>query len=517
MSEARMPTLRSICGDGASSVMRSTIPPNSAVGWTSLSTGANPGRHGLYDFVLPFTDRYGYRVATRQDRRVPALWSYASAAGARVAVVNIPMTFPAEPVNGVMVSGMDAPSLDARAVHPAGYLDTLQRIAPDYRIVSRALTAANGGRFDVAARELVEVVKTRAAFVRELARVRDLDLVMVNLEATDGAQHFFWEYLDERHPRHDPGMAARYGDTIAQVYGACDQGLSQVIEAFDPDTVFVVSDHGGVPTSDAVLFMNDWLVHEGFLSVAPNPIRSAGRRLYGLARRKMSVPARRALRPLLGSTLDRVKGAALYGDFDWSRSRAYTHMQPAVRLNLAGREPEGIVRREDREAVLDEIVGAAAALRLPSGDPAFSAIHRVEDVYTGDAPGAPDLVMETAPGLHIRFRNTSGRPGHLLTVADLGTYLPSGVHGRDGMVAAAGTGVRRVGRVEPTDIHQVASSVLAVMAVPHPTLDGAPFDFISAPSMSSGSIEERAAPGGTLSEQEEAEIMVRLRALGYTD
>src|SRR5437870_4822210 len=140
VAEGRMPTLSSICRDGASGRLRSTIPPNSAVGWTSLCTGANPGRHGMYDFVLPRREGYGYRVATREDRRTPALWNYSSAAGARCAVVNIPMTFPAENVNGVMVSGMDAPRLDERAVHPDGFLSQLNRMAPGYRIVSKALT-----------------------------------------------------------------------------------------------------------------------------------------------------------------------------------------------------------------------------------------------------------------------------------------------------------------------------------------------------------------------------------------
>ena len=81
--------------------------------------------------------------------------------------------------------------------------------------------------------------------------------------------------------------------------------------------MFVVSDHGGTGTSDWVLFMNDWLVHAGLLKLSPKASASAGRRLYGLARRRMSVPARRALRPWLGPCLDRAKGAALYGDFDW--------------------------------------------------------------------------------------------------------------------------------------------------------------------------------------------------------
>jgi hypothetical protein len=86
------------------------------------------------------------------------------------------------------------------------------------------------------------------------------------------------------------------------------------------------------------------------------------------------------------------------------------------------------------------------------------------------------------------------------------------------LVAAAGAGIGRLGLVEETDIHQVAPSVLAVMGVPTPPLDGHPFTFVTARSAAVS-----AAPAGAsqvhteLTEEEEAEVMDRLRGLGYVD
>jgi predicted AlkP superfamily phosphohydrolase/phosphomutase len=514
--EGRMPALASVMADGSYARMRSTIPSNSAVAWTSLSTGMNPGRHGIFDFVLPRRDEYGYRVASREDRRVPALWTYASEAGARVAVVNIPMTFPAEDVNGYMVSGMDAPRLDERAAHPRELLAQARSV--NYRIMSKAAHAFESRDFETAERELVEVLEARGRFVVELARRRDVDLLMVNLEATDGAQHFFWQHHDPGHPRHDPGMAVRFGASIRTVYQATDRAFASIVQAFDPDTVFVVSDHGGTGTSDWILFMNDWLAAEGFLSARPRAVTSAGQRLYQQAKKRLSVPARQALQPLFGRMLERVKGAALYGDYQWDRSRAYAHMQPAVRLNLAGREPAGTVTAGERDSVLGEVAARARDLRLPSGEPAFTNVYRSDEVYRGHASGGPDLVMETAPGLHIRSRNNTAQRGFLLRLQDVGMYLPSGVHARMGMVAAAGTGIERLGRVEEADIHQVAPSVLAVMDVPSQPLDGAPFGFVTArpPAVAAAPAGDR-HPHADLTEEEEAEVMDRLRGLGYVD
>jgi predicted AlkP superfamily phosphohydrolase/phosphomutase len=513
-----MPTLRGLMADGAHGTLRSTLPANSAVAWTSLSTGATPGRHGIFDFVLPRSGTYGYRVTTRADRRVPALWNHASDAGARVAVVNIPMTFPAEPVNGIMVSGMDAPHLEPRAVHPESTLEEIRRLSPRYRIISNAHLPASRGDFETAERELLDALEARSRFLTEISRARHFDLVMANLEATDGAHHFFWQHLDPSHPRHDRVAARRWGEAIRRVYEASDRELGRLVDAYGAETVFVVSDHGGGPSSDWVLFLNDWLAADGFLHVVPRRLSSAGARLYGEAKKRLSVPLRRRLRPL-ARLLDRAKDTALYGDVEWSRTRAYAFMQPAVHLNVVGREPSGSVSLERRDAVLDEVADAARALRLPGGQPAFEEVHRAADVYGGDmAPGSPDLVMEPAPGLHIRSRNTTRRPGPIHRLSELDLYLPSGVHTRTGMVVAAGSGIAHTVERGSHDIHQVAPSVLAVAGVAGPRFDAPPFSFVTIAPIARGARHEGAGDERTdLDPTEEEEVLSRLRGLGYVD
>jgi predicted AlkP superfamily phosphohydrolase/phosphomutase len=516
--DGRMPSLQSICSDGSFGPMRSVFPYNSAVAWASLSTGVNPGRHGIFDFLLPRAKDYQLRVATREDRRVPALWTHATEAAARVAVINIPMTFPAEPVDGVMVSGMDAPGLDERAVYPAGFLERLRAKGPGYRILSNAARAASTGDWEGAERELIDTVAARGAFVADLARARDLDLVMVNLEATDGAHHFFWQHHDPTHPRHEPSLAARFGAAIGRVYAATDRELGRLIDAYAPDTVFVVSDHGGGPSNDWLLYVNDWLASEGFLALTAKRGSSVTRRLYGRLRSSLPVSVRRSLRPLLGRAVDRARRSALYGDVDWSGTRAYAQMQSAVRVNLAGREAAGTVPAAEAQSVVQELAARARELRLPTGEPAFTDARPADQVYAGGAPGGWDLVMELAPGLHVRSRNTTRSPGHLLNLEEAGTYLPSGLHTPVGMVAAAGTGIERRRRVAESDIHQVAPSVLAVMGVPAPELDGAPFDFVStAPRTTGAAVESSAAAGTDFTDAEEAEVLERLRGLGYVD
>ena len=294
-----------------------------------------------------------------------------------------------------------------------------------------------------------------------------------------------------------------------------DRELGRLIDAYAPDTVFVVSDHGGGPTTDWVLFLNDWLADAGLLRIVPKATASIRRRLYGQAKKRLPVPVRRRLRSL--KVLDKAKEAGLYGDFDWTRTKAYAQMEPAFRINLSGREPAGSVPADRADEVVSEVIERASALRLPDGTRAFT-VHRASDVYAGDAPGGPDIVMEPAPGLHIRSRNTAGSSGYVARLSDLGMYLPSGVHTPVGMVVAAGAGIEARGRVEESDIHQVTPSVLAVMGVPAPTLDAEPFSFVTSRLVRTGEdVATAPARGSDLDAAEEEEVLERLRGLGYVD
>src|SRR5438477_231627 len=109
--------------------LRSTVPPATFPAWTSLVTGVNPGRHGIFDFSARVPGTYRVRFVNGSHRRAPALWTRFSAAGRRVAVLTVPATYPPEPVAGVMVSGFDSPlatAIDGSFVHPRALYGEIQ-------------------------------------------------------------------------------------------------------------------------------------------------------------------------------------------------------------------------------------------------------------------------------------------------------------------------------------------------------------------------------------------------------
>ena len=100
-----MPNLASIARNGCLMRMRSTIPPVSSVAWTSFMTGCNPGEHGIFGFTDLNSDEISLRLPSFDDIRTPTIWQQIGVKDKKSLIVNLPFTYPARPLNGVLVAG----------------------------------------------------------------------------------------------------------------------------------------------------------------------------------------------------------------------------------------------------------------------------------------------------------------------------------------------------------------------------------------------------------------------------
>jgi predicted AlkP superfamily pyrophosphatase or phosphodiesterase len=86
------------------------------------------------------------------------------------------------------------------------------------------------------------------------------DVMMFTFMSIDTVQHYFWQYMDREHHLYDPAATQRFGDAVLRVYQRLDDAVGQLLKKTSGDTsVFVVSDHGGGPTSDRVIYLNRYL------------------------------------------------------------------------------------------------------------------------------------------------------------------------------------------------------------------------------------------------------------------
>ena len=187
-----MPNLAQLLAGGTVAPMRSSIPVISSVSWTSFMTGRNPGKHGVYGFTDVKPGTFTMFFPNFGNVRSDTLWDVAGRAGKRSIVLNVPNTYPARPLEGLLVSGFVAVNLE-RAVFPLSLLPRLQ--AEKYRIDVDYLNADQ--RPEPFFEDLAATLEARRRVYLALLREEPWDLFIGVVTECDRLHHYFWhQYAD---------------------------------------------------------------------------------------------------------------------------------------------------------------------------------------------------------------------------------------------------------------------------------------------------------------------------------
>lgn len=246
------PNLKQLMQDGSSKSILSSIPDISSTAWTGFMTGTNPGEHGIYGFFEP-DSKYRLKFTNFVDIKSEPIWKTLETSGKKSLIVNIPQTYPAQPMNGAIVSGFVAPDL-SKSVYPSKYLDNLINLG--YEIdVDAWLARTNQDHFFEG---LFRVLEKRQTAVRYLWDKEEWDFVTVVFTGTDRMQHYFWNAIQDR--------SQRFHQTVLDFYHAVDQTIGNLVGQIDDSTtVIMLSDHGFTGVIREVN-LNAWLREQGLLT-----------------------------------------------------------------------------------------------------------------------------------------------------------------------------------------------------------------------------------------------------------
>ncbi len=517
-----LPNLARLMAEGVCAPLESTLPPVTSPAWPTFATGKNPGKHSVFDFIRPTGGTFNLVNATSIKART--LWQILSAAGRRVGVINVPVTYPPSPVNGFLISGMLSPH-SGTFTYPSDLLEPYRRELGPYRIAPSV--QYKEGNEDVFLANLLDLVEQRGKYGLRLMTDHDWDFMMVHFQASDVLQHALWKFVDPTHPRHDPQVAARVLPDIQAVYRRIDDFIGRMVEqAGEETTVIVMSDHGFGPLH-WVANLNLLLLDAGLLRLK----RSFFTRLRAALFRAGLTPAsvwhlieriglQNYVWQVSKSTRNKVVSKFLsFDDVDWEHTLAYSmgHVGQ-IYVNLKGREPHGIVERgAEYEAVRERIVEALQGLRHPvSGQALVDRVIPGDEVAHGPyASRAPDLHV-ILDGYRVIAFPLFATDGKLVTRQIRGD---SGSHRLHGLLIAHGPGVRAGQAVDNARIIDLAPTILHVMGLPVPDdMDGRVLTELL--SIDRPVEVEHVAKSGVdaeqgLSAEESAEVEDRLRALGY--
>jgi predicted AlkP superfamily phosphohydrolase/phosphomutase len=532
IEQGLLPNLARLVREGAAGDLTTTIPPVSASAWVSFATGCNPGAHGAFDFVFPRPGRYDVGVVNVQVRAAPPFWKVIERAGGQVGLMSVPITYPPQPLEGFTVCGFLVPNEHVVYTYPQALKDEIKAAGLGW-----PLHEFEGNRSRDPRRFLQDMRRfdeTRTQLVTWLMHTRPWDMLAFVIKSTDTVQHELWHLIEPTHPRHDPALAASVRGDIVAYYQAIDACVGQLVEAAGAGAnVIVMSDHGGGPF-EKFFHTNNWLAQQGFLKFKRSPLSLIKRASFAAGFTPVTalrwVTALRLSR--LRKNVKRGRGRGWMGqlflslrDVDWRRTRAFSIGNfGQIYLNVKGQRSEGIVEPgAEYEAVRDEIIRAALALRDPAGgEQVIAAAYKREELYHGARlEHAPDIILHTNRSKYVSFGHADFGSNRLIEPS-LGQ---TGHHTMEGIVVLHGRGIRPGARIEGASIMDIAPTALHMMGLPGGSFDGRVLEAAfeagfrpPAPAVESSTVGTggQAPPAGTVyTQEEEAEVMERLRDLGY--
>jgi len=476
-----LPALAGLIERGSRGVSRSCLPSHSWAAWPTFLTGRDPGGHGVFD-ILEYRPGVTRRLPVSSKSILAPTWPQRlSEAGRRTLLVNVPLTYPAPEINGVAIAGGIIPT-GAAYSHP-------EEVGP------RLGWPINGGSWTTYRNRPTELVeeleglsRKRAEAMRTLLDEEDWDAACIVFVSPDRAQHCLLEYVHPGHPAYAEVSKSPVAERVRDLYRLLDAELATLLERVDEDDLVVLmSDHGHQPCTRAVS-MNKVLERLGFLR-------------FGRGSALVNLLSWGRVRAVARVAYDKLglhgRVAVPTAPIDWEHTTAYTSVVSTgegVSVNLAGREPGGIVSAADYERVRGEIAEALLAFEdeeaqtRPIGD-----VLRKEDALTGSyLDRAPDLLLRAAPLYSLT---------HARQMVEQADWL-SGDHRPEGVYAMAGPGIEAgVGPdISLADFAGLIAGGVGLEADPEWSRT-----------------ETAAEPVGAYSDEEERLVEERLRGLGYLE
>lgn len=407
-----MPFCARLLSRGSLAALRAPVPEVSSTSWATFLTGVNPARHGIYGFIDLRPRSYNFFFPNLNHVAAPTLWDFAARSGLRTLCLNVPTTYPARPLDGVLISGFPAPDFK-KSFFP-------QHLAAEFEALGYTLDVEVGDVADNPAAFLGRVEQSLDARQRAfqvLLEREEWSLCVSVITETDRLQHFLWHAL--ANPGH--ALHGRVLDFYRRV-DRCVEALAARID--DGDALFLVSDHGFAGVK-AQIYLNAWLRRRGYLKLDHN-----------------------------AESFDRIDAG----------TRAFALDPGRIYIHRAGRFPRGAVGDAEAEAIkselrqeLSELTWDAPASRLGAGGDCERVMRDLffrEEIYSGALlESAADLIAVAADGFNLR--------GAWKHAGCVGSDSMTGAHTRDNAVFYCRGGLTQA----EAEMQDVAPTVLSVLGV----------------------------------------------------
>ena len=375
LERGALPNLQALIDRGQKGVLRSTVPTHSWAAWPSFLTGVDPADHGVYDILETVPGTHKQYPVTYKSIKERTFVEDLSAAGKVGVYADVPLLFPPPDINGKIAAGGVLPK-GRTYTQPADLAEQLEKAGVPWVINGMSWTTYRN-RPEQYLDEALEITGKRIRATEWLMDNSDWDLMASVWVSVDRTQHALSNYVAPDHPDTERNRETPIGWKVRDIYAQLDDAIGSFVSRTRPDDlVLFISDHG-FQSVTRTIHMDHLLKKFGFLEFSASnvvfgpmqwgPVRKFARKAYdrlGL-HGKVSLPQ----------------------SVNWSKTKAFTTIRSTgegVSINLAGREPDGIVDPADFEKVRDQVMDALSSFVDPkTGRKPVKAIYRREEIFKG--------------------------------------------------------------------------------------------------------------------------------------
>jgi predicted AlkP superfamily phosphohydrolase/phosphomutase len=537
MRQGCMPNLQSLMQQSLSSELESVIPAVTAPAWTSFMTGKNPSKHGLFGFTQfdPADNRV--KLTNSRDIRSKTIWQILSDKGKRCVVVNLPYTTPTYPINGVMVAGWDSPPRNF--TYPEDLTAEIIKQFPDYRTnlnmwLFDYMPGKSEGNFDRLIDTLIRGSQQGSQLAQQLLEREPWDVFMVHFQQTDWIQHKLWGMIMEASQNganRDPRL-----QRVRECYQKIDEQVGILlgkVKEHNPFTI-VLSDHG-FGDYKGELYPNYYLNQWGYYHESAAAEKDTAKPLRDFfSRNKLLTQVYRGMAGVkhrLDNLLDfkRYRNFDSWVDFaggtfggralpvDWSRTKVATvgaYECAFLYVNVIGRGPAGIVRPEECDAIVADVIEKFSEVKHPlTGKRVYKRVARGSEVYPQRSKEVllPDVILLPEDGYGLSSKVSDALP----------QATSEGVHRHNGVVFLQAKDVNKSVRDFHPFLIDMAPTILHALDLPVPSdMDGRVLEeiFTLQRKVQYEDVDNAVSHERVQYAEADAEIIEqRLKALGYVE
>ncbi len=433
--KSHLPTLTSLMNRGTWGNLTSSTPCITVPAWASMTSSRDPGVLGIYGFRNRAAHDYdSLFVADGRYIKQKRIWDYVGEAGGESVVLNVPQTYPVMPISGHLVSGFLTTDTGTQFAYPAIFKQEVLKHFPDYQFDVRDFRNVDRSQL---LQQLIELTHIQYELLHHTLMNKNWQFAMhVNI-SLDRIHHAFWRYHDPQHRLHE--VDSPFSTVILDYYKLVDEWLGRIIADLDDDTAIIVASDHGVKRMDGAIAINEWLWQNGWLVLKQSP--------DGITRFSNDL-------------------------VDWENTRAWSTggYYGRIFMNVAGREPMGMIPQSDYEAVRDELAQAICAIPDDRGQALHTTAYKPEEIYQHVNGISPDLLVYFGD-LHWRCVGGVGYGQHYTLENDTGPDDAN--HAQDGLFIIYNQRQKGQGQISDHQLMDIAPTVLSLMDIPIPdTMQG---------------------------------------------